>query len=244
MPGNKLLAVLCLLFLSVSNGQAALAEAAANVPDASVSSILPDSKSGVGLLEQLIRHVSTLGDYKYDAALEALDGSTVVKATGTFYFKPASAVRMEVKDYGCKSGSILVKSSDGKIVGKGGPHMWGIKMTLGPDSRLLRMPNGLSAVQCDLSSLWQKLKNDTVAGCKIMSTLKPIKVESLDVPVIVIESQLAGESGVAVVERVFVDPFRKVPLQWDMFDKGRFQSRSKFENYQINAHWDESQFVM
>jgi outer membrane lipoprotein-sorting protein len=244
MSRFQLIAFLCLVLFLIGARQTLAAKTKGETVDTSVSSILPDAKSGTALVDQLMRHVNDIGNYKYDAFQEAHLGSKVVQATGTFYFRPASSVRMEVKDYGCKSGSILVKSPDGKLIGKGGPAMWGMKMTLGSDSRLLRMPNGLSALDCDLATLLGRLRKAEASGCKIVSGAGPIKVESLGIPVIVIESQKDGESGPAILDRVFIDPAQKLPLQWDLFEKGNLQSRSKFQNYQINAHWDDSQFKL
>ena len=221
-----------------------MAKKSALPADTSVSSILPAGKSGTALLDELVRHVDTLGAYKYDASLEAHKGRKVVRASGTFYFKPPSAVRMEVKDYGSKSGCILVRSHDGKIRGKGGPQMLGIKMTLTPDSRLLQMPNGLSVTDSDLASLFMRLKKQAASGCKIVSAAQPIRVESIGTPVIVLESQVAGDSGTAILDRVYIDPSRKLPLQWDLFEKGNFLSRSRFQNYQVNARWDDSKFTL
>ena len=90
----------------------------------------------------------------------------------------------------------------------------------------------------------KKLKKDAAAGCKIVSGESPIMVESVGTPVIVIESLMSDLSGTTVVERVFIDPPQMLPVQWDLFEKGKFQSRSKFQNYRINAHWDDSQFSM
>jgi outer membrane lipoprotein-sorting protein len=244
MPGYRFIVLLCFLSALITAGQEVLAKSTLESADASGSSILPDGKSGTALIDQLMKHVSNLGDYKYEASQEAYQGSKVVKATGTFYFKPANSVRMEVKDYGCKSGSILMKSPDGKIMGKGGPQMWGMKMTLQQDSRLLKMPNGMSVLESDLASLMKKLKQEAAAGNKIVSGAQPIKVDGLGAPVIVIESQLNGESSAPVVERVFIDPSQNLPLQWDSFEKGTFRSRSRFQNYQVNAHWDDSRFTM
>ena len=55
---------------------------------------------------------------------------------------------------------------------------------------------------------------------------------------------MASDSGAKVVDRVFLDPSLKVPMQWDLFENGKFQSRSKFQNYQTNMQLDDSQFTM
>ena len=133
-------------------------KALATIEDASDSTMIPNGKSGTALVDKLIANVSSLGTYKYEGAQEAQTGKKVLKASGTFYFKPVDSMRVEVKQFGSKTGSILVKSPKGKIKAKGGPQMLGIKMSLAPNSRLLQMPNGLSAFDCDLSSLFGRLK--------------------------------------------------------------------------------------
>ncbi len=244
MPRNLRLPSLCLMLSLLLAGQAFISKALAIPEDASDSTMVPKGKSGTALVDKLVGNVSSLGAYKYEANQEAQTGKKVLKASGTFYVKPANSMRVEVKQFGSKSGSILVKSSNGKIVGKAGPQMMGIKMSLGPDSRLLQMPNGLSAFDCDLASLFSRLKKDAALGDKIIQTEQPIQVESLGKPAIVIESQTGSDEGAKIVERVFLDPTLKVPMQWDIFENGKFQSRSKFQNYQTNMQLDNSQFTM
>ena len=244
MPDNKnlLLLSLCLLLSLLLVSSACPSASAATPADTNASSILTPGKNGTALVDQIIGQVNSLGNYKFDASQESYDGKKVLKATGTFYFKPANAMRVEVKDYGSKSGSILVKSPDGNIKGKGGAPMLGIKMSLEPDSRLLRMPNGLSAVECDLGSLLKQFRKRLDSGYKVLIGAEPMKVESLATPAIVLELQKTDDPETPVVARVFIDPVKKLPLQWDMFDKGKFQSRSKFQNYQPNLPLDDSQF--
>ncbi len=256
MPRNRPISSFChmvslILSLILSSilslilaGQALASKTLATTDDASDSTMIPNGKNGTALVDKLMKNVNSLGIYKYEGTQEARTGKKVLKASGTFYFKPATSMRVEVKQFGSKSGSILVKSPEGKIKGKGGPSMMGIKMSLGPDSRLLQMPNGLSAFDCDLSSLFGRLKKEAASGCKILSADEPMQVESLGKPAIVIESQTASDSGAQVVDRVFVDPSLKVPIQWDLFENGKFQSRSKFQNYQTNLKLDDSQFTM
>jgi outer membrane lipoprotein-sorting protein len=235
-----------LLLLLLTNSSRLPSEAAASKgapADTSTSSILSQSKSGTALVDQLIGQFNNFGSYKFDGSQEAHSGGKVSKATGTFFFKPTNSMRVEVKDYGSKSGSILIRGGDG-IKGKGGPAMFGMKMSLQSDSRLLRMPNGLSALDCDLGSLLNRLKKEAAAGCKIIVGNEPINVESLGARVVVIEAQKPDDSATPVVDRVFIDPVKKVPMQWDLFENGKFQSRSKFRNYETNLQIDDSQFKL
>jgi outer membrane lipoprotein-sorting protein len=239
LPWLYLVAVL----ITVCQGGAT--NAIASVGDATTaSSILRDGKNGTALVDSLIGHVNSLGTYKFDGAQEALEGSKTVKASGTFYFKPTNSMRVEVKEYGSKSGSILVKGRDGKIEAKGGARLLGMKMTLTSDSRLLRLPNGTSAVESDLASLLKRLKKQASSGYKLVSTSEPVTVDGLSKRAIVLELQKDGTEAPVVVDRVFIDPAQKLPMQWDSFQGGKFQSRSKFQNYQINVQLDDSQFTI
>jgi outer membrane lipoprotein-sorting protein len=244
MPRDQQLPSLFLILYLMLAGQAFASKALAISDDVSDATILANGKSGTALVDKLMGNVSSLGTYKYDGTQEAQTGKKVLKASGTFYYKPTDLMRVEVKQFGSKSGSILVKSPEGKIKAKGGPQMLGIKMSLAPDSRLLQMPNGLSAFECNLSSLFGRLKKEAASGCKILCAEQPIQLENLGKAAIVIESQMASDSGAKVVDRIFVDPSLKVPIQWDQFENGKFLARSKFQNYQTNMRLDDSLFSM
>jgi outer membrane lipoprotein-sorting protein len=244
MPRDKRIPSVRIILYLLLFGLAFNSKVLAFSDDQSDSTILPNGKSGTALLDKLVGNVNSLGAYKYEGTQEAQNGKKVLKASGTFYFKPTNLMRVEVGEFGSKSGSILVRTSEGKIKAKGGPQMLGIKMSLSPDSRLLQMPNGLSAFDCNLSSLFARLKREEASGAKILSAEQPILLETLGKPTIVMESQIASASGTKVIDRVFLDPSLKLPIQWDQFENGKFQSRSKFQNYQTNMQLDESQFTM
>jgi outer membrane lipoprotein-sorting protein len=237
-------ASLCLMLSLMFAGQAFTSKSLAIPDDASDSPIVLNGKSGTALLDNLARNVSSLGTYRYDGTQEAQTGKKVLKASGTFIISATNGMRVDIKQFGSKSGSTLVKYPNGKIVGKGGAQMMGIKLSLAPDSRLLKMPNGLSAFDSDLSSLYARLKKEAASGHTLLSAEQPILVEGLGKPEIVIESQLASDAGAKVSTRVFIDPSLKVPVQWDQFENGRFQARSKFQNYQMNLQLSDSQFSL
>ena len=244
VPRDLHLTPICLMLYLLLAAPAFTSKGLAMFDDASDSTMIASGKNGIELLDKIIANLSSLGAYKYDGDQEAQTGEKVLKASGTFFFKPLNSMRVEVKQFGSKSGSILVKSPGGKIKAKGGPQMMWIKMSLASNSRLLQMPNGLSAFDCDLSSLFGRLKKQAASGCKILQTEQPIQIENLGKPTIVIESQMVSDSGTKVVDRVFLDPSLKVPIQWDLFENGKFYSRSKFQNYQTNMQLDDSQFTM
>ena len=106
------------------------------------------------------------------------------------------------------------------------------------------MPNGLSAVECDLTSMLNRLKKEVGSGGKLVVGTGAVKVDSLGTQVIVLESQLPTGSNVQLVERLFIDPTKKLPVQWDLFNKGQFASRTSFNSFQSKENWDISQFKL
>lgn len=244
MPRDQRLLLLYLVLYLVLVGQAFTSEALAISSDPSDSPILANGKSGTALLDSLMANLSSLGTYKYEGIQEAQNGGKILKASGTFYYKPIDLMRVEVKQFGSKSGSVLVRDAEGKIKAKGGPPMLGIKMSLTPNSRLLQMPNGFSAFDCNLSALYERLKKEISSGYKLVWAEQPVQLENVERPAIVIESQAASDSGTKVVDRIFFDPILKVPVQWDQFENGKFHARSKFQNYQTNLKLDDSVFTL
>jgi outer membrane lipoprotein-sorting protein len=81
-------------------------------------------------------------------------------------------------------------------------------------------------------------------GCSIVSSAEPIQVGSLGKPAIVLEAQKTGGSRPTVVDRILIDPKQQLPLEWDMFENGSFQSKSKFNNFQTNIQLDDSKFKL
>jgi len=233
-----------LILLLILFGQFFTLKALALSSEASDSTILPNGKSGIALVDMLSANVNSLGTYKYDGIQEAQINGKNLKASGTFFYKPTNLMRVEVKQFGSKTGSVLVKGAEGKIKAKGGPQMLGIKLSLAPDSRLLQMPNGFSAFDCNLSALFQRLKKEAASGYKLVAAEQPVQLENFGKLAIVIESQAPSDSGNKVVDRIFVDPTVKLPVQWDQFENGEFQARSKFQNYQTNLQLDDSLFNM
>ena len=77
-----------------------------------------------------------------------------------------------------------------------------------------------------------------------MAANEPLNVESLGTRVIVLETVKMDDSGATVVDRVFIDLAKKLPLQWDLYENGKFQSRLKFQNFQANVQMDDSQFKL
>lgn len=244
MPREQRLPLLCFIVYLVRVGQAFTWEALAILNDTSDSPILLNGKSGTALLDELMANVNSLGTYKYDGIQEAQIGGKALKASGTFYYKPIDLMRVEVKQFGNKSGSVLVKGLGGKIKAKGGAPMLGIKMSLDPDSKLLQMPNGFSAFDCHLAALFERLKKDVSSGYNLVWAEQSVQLENLERPAIVIESQMASDSGTKVGDRIFVDPTLKVPMKWDQFENGKFRARSSFQNYKMNLQLDDSLFTM
>lgn len=192
---------------------------------------------GSKVLDQVTNHVRQMGAYKFDGYLGTLKekkGLTV--NTGSFIFKPTSLLRVEVKDGGFKSGSVLVKKKDGSVRAKGGPALLGMKMNLEPDSNMLTLPNGLNILQCDMLSLLHGLKS---GGQKIYASDAPVQLNSSQV--FVLE---AREQGQTPTQRVFVDKDQMIPVEWLLYRNGKVFSTVKFNNFQPLPNLEENLFEL
>ena len=228
-----------LLAITVVSGSPVSAKAAASkIIDSSGAQALPVNADGNKFLDQVTNHVKDLGAYKFDGHLDTLKEKGLSVNSGSFIFKPTSLLRVEVKDGGFKSGSVLVKKRDGTVRAKGGRALLGMKMTLDPDSNMLTLPNGLNILQCDLLSLLQGLRRDVASGKKIYATEAPVQIDSNQL--FVLETRDAGQSS----QRVFVDPHQLIPVEWVIYKNGKVFSTVKFSNFQQIPNLEEKIFEL
>lgn len=213
-----------------------------SIKDVSPQPIVSSNRDGSKTLEQLSDHIKQLGAYKFDGTLSTLKEKGLSVDCGTFFFMPLTLLRVEVKNGGYKSGSVLVKQKDGRIRAKGGRALLGMKITLEPDSNMLRLPNGLNIVECDLVSLLQWLKKEIATGQKIYSSDGPIQIDSQSGKVLVLETREAKAG--SVMHRIMVDPQQLVPVEWQMFKEGRAFSSVRFNNFQLCPSLDDSMFKL
>lgn len=205
--------------------------------------ILTNGNDGSKILEQLKLRVKQLGSYHFDGLLATMKEAKLHLDAGSFFYKPQACLRVEVKGHGFKAGSVLVKK-DGVIKAKGGPALLGMKITLEPDSTMLRLPNGFNIVECDFISLFAGLERQIATGQKIYSSESPMQIDSQSNKVLVLETREAGQNPGTISQRILVDPKLLVPVEWDIFKNGKFFSTVRFENFQASPAIDESAFQL
>jgi outer membrane lipoprotein-sorting protein len=197
-------------------------------------SILKDQGSdGTKVVTSMFDRTRQLKAYTFDSILSTFINGKQIVETGKLYFKSPNLIRFEAKRAGKRSGSVVVRQRDGKIRGKMGGALGGIKVTLSPDSKLLKTSNGFSILDSDLTSLLtlavEKLKvNNCLTG----------KVEG--VPSQVVE---LVESDGDLIYRMAVEPSEKLPERWSLFKGDALFSTVQFANLQILADLPDALFT-
>ncbi len=228
-------------FLTLPMGAVAAAKPTGNFDGSDVpcQPVITNNHDGAGMLEKLAERVKQIGAYKFDGNLCTVKEKELAVDSGSFYYKSPSRLRVEVKNGGYKSGSILVKQPDGQIKAKGGMALLGMKVTLEPDSHMLILPNGFKITECDFLSLVQGVKAQISSGHKVYCSENPLKLDSQNNSVLVLETR---DPSSELRQRILLDPQQFVPVEWDFFKNGKFFSTVRFKNFQVCPAIDESMF--
>lgn len=197
-------------------------------------SILKDKGSdGSKVVTSMFDRTRQLKAYTFDSVLSTFINGKQIVETGKLYFKNPNLIRFEAKRAGKRSGSVVVRQRDGKIRGKMGGALGGIKVTLSPDSKLLKTSNGFSILDSDLASLLalavEKMKeNNCLTG----------QVAGLPSPVV----ELVESDG-DMIYRMALDSSGKLPEHWSLFKGDTLFSTVQFANLQILADLPEALFT-
>lgn len=210
------------------------------VLSAEESQLGSDAKDGTSFLDNLYNSTNKLDTYSFHSTLQTYKDKKPKLNDGNVFFRKQHCIRIEVTEPGMKNGSIVVKQPDGKIRGQGGPKMFGFKMTINPDSRMLFTPNGFNILESDFASLYSHIKELRSSGAKIMVSPAPVNTSSIGRAEIM--EIVRPDTG--VVERVYVNPQTKTPVEWDIFKEGRLFSTLRISNFKDQVTLDDDLFKL
>lgn len=226
----------------ISTGLARLVMASPLTEQSSKSMIVGTAAETDGnpFLKSLTDRVKALKDYKYDSQLTTLTKGKIIKESGKFYYKAPQMVRFEAVQAGNRSGSVVVKQSDGKIKARAGGLLGSITLNLSPQSKLLRTTNGYNIVDSDMKTLLETVRAAVGSSAKVVATQSPSDYPGLP-KVYILEFLREGDS---VAQRIAVDSERKLPLAWSVFNDGKLFSVVQFDKLATNANIADDLFVL
>ena len=200
-----------------------------------------DLVDGAAELQKLLTQVNGWSDYTCLTEQHNFKPNKITIAASKFFYKKGPVVRIEVVGGGFRDGSVVVRSRDGKITGKGGGLMGCIQMTLDPDSRMLILPSGINVMHADFPELVAKLNNDLAHGFSSKMSSSPVTEPDLGRKVFGIEIH---DNSNALKAKLFLSAEDHLPLRWDIFRADGGKTQTYFKNLRFNTGLSDDLFNM
>lgn len=226
----SLLTVLHLLPAAAAVPTSATAESVPIFGDADSICKKSAAVDGKELVDTILKKIKAMKGYCFDSILLTYTEKKPITETGRLFFRNPNLLRFEVLKAGMRSGAVVVRQSDGKVIGK---MSWGPKMKLAPQNKLLQTANGFSILESDLETLLSGLVE------RIKTSLACLTVNEKGGKVEVIETL---ENDGDLVDRIVIDPKEKLPLEWCKFRGSKLFSVLKFVNLKARADLSDGLF--
>ncbi len=194
-----------------------------------------------GMLKKLQSQFESWSDYSCLSEQKCFRQDKVTHSASRFFYKKGPAVRIEVIGGGFRDGSIVVRSKDGKVTGKGGPWMGGIQMGLDPDSRMLILPSGINVMKADFPELILRLQTQLAGGYSSRVSAAPVNQAELQKKVLVLEMM---DQSKVLKSRVFLSADELLPLRWDSFPSDKVKTITLFKDIKSNQGLKEELFKL
>lgn len=192
-------------------------------------------KDGTVLVKSMLARSKQMKAYSFHSILSTYkDGKEIVE-TGKLYYKKPNLLRFEVIKAGKRSGSVVVRQPDGKVRGKMGGALSGVKVSLSPDSKMLKSANNYSILESDLGSLL----TDAAEQLGPNKTCLVGRVPGIAAQVI----EIVGSDGL-VAERITVDASANLPQEWLIFKGNSLFSKVQFANLKELASLPDELFSL
>lgn len=226
------LPLLCSVFSNCAASRAASLPAPSQAAPESLLS--KTGKDGTALVKSMLARSKQMKAYSFNSTLSTYkDGKEIVE-TGKLYYKKPNLLRFEVIKAGKRSGSVVVRQPDGKVRGKMGGALSGVKITLSPDSKMLKSANNYSVLESDLGSLL----TDAAEQLGPNKSCLVGRVPGLSAQVI----EIVGSDGL-VAERITVDS-ANLPQEWLIFKGNSLFSKVQFANLKELASLPDELFSL
>lgn len=197
-------------------------------------------EDGKALWESLRKQVGSWKEYRADVSLTLYKGGDAKETKSRVYWRSSEEIRIEVIAAGFKSGSVMVKHKDGHVRIHGGPMLAFVKMTVDPDSRLLKMDNGRNVTKASIPNLVIELSEEMKSGLKCLVSSSAEIVDGLPP---VLEFQVLNQDG-SLSARVLVTSDKHIPVRWERFSNGKPQSKATLSGLTIDPGLADNLFQL